>query len=219
MNMPHKLLTNQQEEILSLLARNPGLTSEGIRDGLKNPPTLRTVQRRLVELIAERHIAAVGKGKSTAYKLLATIDIYAVSPSGAASSAEESYFAYIPLSEGGREVFSYVRRPTAGRTPVGYQREFLDAYIPNESWYLSSAIRSHLRRIGITSDVERPAGTYGRAILNRLQIDLSWASSRLEGNTYSRLDTQNLIESGRYAEGKDAQEAQMILNHKAAIEL
>jgi Fic family protein len=219
MNMPHKLLTNQQEEILSLLARNPGLTSEGIRDGLKNPPTLRTVQRRLVELIAERHIAAVGKGKSTAYKLLAPIDIYAVSPSGAASSAEESYFAYIPLSEGGREVFSYVRRPTAGRTPVGYQREFLDAYIPNESWYLSSAVRSHLRRIGITSDMERPAGTYGRAILNRLLIDLSWASSRLEGNTYSRLDTQNLIESGRYAEGKDAQEAQMILNHKAAIEL
>jgi Fic/DOC family len=217
--MPHQLLTNQQEEILSLLARNPGLTSEEIRNGLKNPPTLRSVQRRLVELIAVRHIAAVGKGKTTAYKLLAPIDIHAVSPRVATSSAEESYFAYIPLSEGGREVFSYVRRPIAGRTPVGYQREFLDAYIPNESWYLSNAVRSHLRRIGITSDMERPAGTYGRAILNRLLIDLSWASSRLEGNTYSRLDTQNLIESGRYAEGKDAQEAQMILNHKAAIEL
>jgi hypothetical protein len=91
------------------------------------------VQRRLVKLIAERHIAAVGKGKSTAYKLLAPIDIYAASPSVATSSTEESYFAYIPLSEGGREVFSYVRRPTAGRTPVGFQREFLDAYIPNES--------------------------------------------------------------------------------------
>ena len=50
-------------------------------------------------------------------------------------------------------------------------------------------------------------------------VDLSWASSRLEGNTYSRLDTQNLIEFGRYAEGKDRLEAQMILNHKAAIEM
>jgi predicted HTH transcriptional regulator len=49
--MPHKLLTNQQEEILSLLARNPGLTSKGIRNGLKNSPTMRTVQRRLVELL------------------------------------------------------------------------------------------------------------------------------------------------------------------------
>jgi hypothetical protein len=55
--------------------------------------------------------------------------------------------------------------------------------------------------------------------LSRLLIDLSWASSKLEGNTYSRLDTQNLIELGQVAEDKDRREAQMILNHKAAIEL
>jgi hypothetical protein len=50
-------------------------------------------------------------------------------------------------------------------------------------------------------------------------IDLSWASSRLEGNTYTRLDTQNLIERGQAADGKDRLEAQMILNHKNAIEM
>ena len=61
--------------------------------------------------------------------------------------------------------------------------------------------------------------THSRAILNRLLIDLSWASSHLEGNTYSRLDTHNLIEHGRAATGKEAIETQMILNHKAAIEL
>lgn len=55
--------------------------------------------------------------------------------------------------------------------------------------------------------------------MNRLLVDLSWASSRLEGNAYSRLDTQNLIESGQVAKGKDAQETQMILNHQAAIEM
>ena len=65
----------------------------------------------------------------------------------------------------------------------------------------------------------QPAGTYARDILNRLLIDLSWASSRLEGNTYTRLETQYLIEFGRAAEGKDQREAQMILNHKAAIEM
>jgi hypothetical protein len=32
-------------------------------------------------------------------------------------------------------------------------------------------------------------------------IDLSWASSHLEGNTYSRLDTVALIEHGRTATG------------------
>jgi len=48
---------------------------------------------------------------------------------------------------------------------------------------------------------------------------LSWASSHLEGNTYSRLDTRKLIEQGQAARGKAALETQMILNHKAAIEL
>jgi len=52
-----------------------------------------------------------------------------------------------------------------------------------------------------------------------LLIDLSYASSRLEGNTYSRLDTQKLIEFGQAAEGKDILETQMIINHKAAIEM
>ncbi len=66
--------------------------------------------------------------------------------------------------------------------------------------------------------IERPAGTYARNILSRLLIDLSWNSSRLEGNTYSLLETKRLIELGESAEGKDAAEAQMILNHKAAIE-
>ena len=55
--------------------------------------------------------------------------------------------------------------------------------------------------------------------MNRLLIDLSWNSSRLEGNTYSRLETERLLDIGEYAEGKDAEDAQMILNHKGAIEL
>ena len=50
-------------------------------------------------------------------------------------------------------------------------------------------------------------------------IDLSWNSSRLEGNTYSLLETERLLALGEATEGKDALEAQMILNHKEAIEL
>jgi len=62
------------------------------------------------------------------------------------------------------------------------------------------------------------AGTYAKQILSRLLIDLSWNSSRLEGNTYSFLDTRRLIEFGEEAEGRDRLEAQMIVNHKDAIE-
>ncbi len=41
----------------------------------------------------------------------------------------------------------------------------------------------------------------------------------MEGNTYSRLDTRELIEHGKAAQGKAAIETQMILNQKTAIEL
>jgi Fic family protein len=51
-----------------------------------------------------------------------------------------------------------------------------------------------------------------------LLIDLSWNSSRLEGNAYSLLETKLLVEQGKPAEGRNAMETQMILNHKAAIE-
>ena len=111
-----------------------------------------------------------------------------------------------------------VRKPLTDRIPVGYKREFLDAYTPNKSSYLTPETIAHLNRIGRTPDSETPAGTYARHILDRLLVDLSWASSRLEGNTYSLLDTKQLIEHGQAAEGKDAAETQMILNHKAAIE-
>ena len=115
-----------------------------------------------------------------------------------------------------------MRQPIQGRKLVGYDRALLETYIPNQTAYLTPEIRAHLHNIGRTPHApegERPAGTYARDIMARLLIDLSWASSQLEGNTYTRLDTQNLIERGQAAAGKDRRQAQMILNHKAAIEL
>ncbi|HXM13582.1 MAG TPA: Fic family protein, partial [Terriglobales bacterium] len=104
------------------------------------------------------------------------------------------------------------------RKPVGYNREFLDSYRPNETFYLSEEQRAHLAQVGKPNFEDRTAGTYAKQILNRLLIDLSWNSSRLEGNTYSLLDTTRLIELGEVAEGRDRLEAQMIVNHKDAIE-
>jgi Fic family protein len=94
----------------------------------------------------------------------------------------------------------------------------LDEYVPNETFYLDEVTRKHLHRIGDTGEAEAPAGTHGRHMLDRLLIDLSWSSSKLEGNTYSLLDTEALIQEGREAKGKNANEAQMILNHKVALE-
>lgn len=53
--------------------------------------------------------------------------------------------------------------------------------------------------------------------LLRLIIELSWKSSRIEGNTYTLLDTEKLILEAQEATGHDKSEAVMILNHKDAF--
>lgn len=54
--------------------------------------------------------------------------------------------------------------------------------------------------------------------IERLTIDFSWKSSRIEGNTYSLLDTELLLKEHQEAEGHTREEAIMILNHKKALE-
>ncbi|KEQ15930.1 cell division protein Fic [Endozoicomonas montiporae] len=173
----------------------------------------RSTQRWLNKLLADNKISAIGEGRGRRYEALDT------SQAQQNEDQSDDFPAFIPLSADSKDVLAYIEQPVESRHPVGYQRAFLDAYEPNKTYYLSAPIRQQLRRMGDTQQTSQPAGTYGRAILNRFLIDLSWASSHLEGNTYSRLDTVRLIEEGRAADGKAAVETQMILNHKSAIEL
>jgi Fic family protein len=54
--------------------------------------------------------------------------------------------------------------------------------------------------------------------LERFVIELSWKSSKIEGNTYSLLETETLIKESAEAKGRSKAEATMILNHKRAFE-
>jgi len=54
--------------------------------------------------------------------------------------------------------------------------------------------------------------------LERLTIELSWKSSQLEGNTYTLLDTELLLTKDKKAPGHSAQETNMILGHKNALD-
>ncbi len=66
---------------------------------------------------------------------------------------------------------------------------------------------------------QQPASTYARKVLEQLLIDLSWSSSRLEGNRYTLLATQELFKSGvPDANGHIDADTVMLLNHKRAIE-
>ena len=191
--------------------RNPnGVSAPEILRALAAPVPPRTLQYRLKHLVTRNRIVMDGEGRWARYRMPDTaID---------AVAREDTNEPVIPLSEVGTAIRDYVRQAPEARKPVGYDRKFLDRYRPNASFYLTQQDRAHLATVGRPQIAEQPAGTYAKLILSRLLIDLSWNSSRLEGNTYSLLDTKRLIELGEEAVGRAHLEAQMILNHKDAIE-
>jgi Fic/DOC family len=180
----------------------------------------RSMQRRLKKLQASGRIRAAGTAKSTRYFLPGQPGPAIPPREGAVHpDVEAGGGLFVPISVAGQHLQALIGRPKQDRPPVGYRREFLSGYQPNATSYLTPRERQHLAKIGaVELEAGTPAGTHARHILDRLLIDLSWNSSRLEGNTYSILDTHILLEQGRAAEGKSAEEAQMILNHKDAIE-
>lgn len=200
----------QRDAILEAVEKHPGGIGAGRLHGELRGISRRTLRRRLAELIQEGKLHRQGAGRAARY--------FAVTETLPPVGKRVEEELYVPLSQEGRATRDYIRKPAEERHPVGYHRELLDDYVPNQSIYVPEKVREHLHHIGRSPGAARPAGTYARQVLSRLLIDLSWASSRLEGNTYSRLDTERLIQFGQVAEGKDAAETQMILNHKAAIE-
>jgi fido (protein-threonine AMPylation protein) len=209
--MARQIPKQELEAIIAAVARFPaGASIEELKDALERPPPHRTLQRRVAMLVAHERLRAEGEGRRRRY-----LSAHAKTRT-AVHSQERSDLVLSPEAEAVRQLVS---APIQQREPVGYDRSFLDAYRPNESFYLSADSRQHLASLGAVPGEQLPPGTYLRQVFNRLLIDLSWNSSRLEGNTYSLLETEQLLELGRNAKGKDLREAQMILNHKGAIEL
>lgn len=171
----------------------------------------RQAQRMLKALVEDGRLRLEGATRGARYFL---------TPSAPSTSTPATPIPgdYPPLTPASVSLREDIRRPISQRTPIAYQREFLDGYRPNQTFYLPENTRTHLRSLGQPKVIEPKAGTYARQILERLLIDLSFNSSRLEGNTYSLLDTTQLLRAGHQPEGKDIKETQMILNHKAAIE-
>ncbi len=213
-------VTPQQEfdRLAALISEyREGIGIDAISEMFDGAMPRRTLQRRLALLVEQGRLQMRGVARSVRY-LGAPRRIEA--PTHESTDAVDRAAAGIdvPTSPEGEEIKAYVRQPRQMRQPVGYKLAFLEQYHPNQTAYLPRGLRDQLHTLGRSPADQSPAGTFARDILHRLLIDLSWASSQLEGNTYSRLDTVRLIEFGHAAEGKDALETQMILNHKDAIE-
>jgi Fic family protein len=177
------------QAILDYIAEHPGAGRVAIRRGAAPDTSETTVWRALKRLVDEGRLEVAGRGRATSYTIA-----------------------------GSAVVRAHLTTPYNRRLPVNYRKEFLDNYIPGRTYYIAEADRTRLREAGQPVGGRLPAGTYARRILEQLLVDLSWASSRMEGNTYDILQTERLIRFGEEAAGKDRKEALMILNHKEAIQ-
>jgi Fic family protein len=210
-------LQGQRKRVEGIVSQHPdGAGIQDLADVLNRDakgiaPPRRTLQSWLKRWVDEGYLTSTGANRGTRYFLAnttAAIDI---------ASVGELDTSAFPFSKPTEHLLQALRKPLIQRNPVAYQFDFLNTYRPNVSAYLNDTELDHLASLGGALP-EQPAGTFVRQLLNRFLIDLSWNSSRLEGNTYSLLDTRRLIHFGAAADGKASIEAQMILNHKEAIE-
>ncbi len=174
---------------LGYIADHPGAGRAAIRHAVAPDDDPSTVWRTLRRLVDEGRLEVSGRGRATGYTIA-----------------------------GSAVVRAHLQTPYNRRLPVTYRKDFLDAYVPGKTYYLPVADRARLLEAGRPAGGPIAAGTYARRILEQLLVDLSWASSRMEGNTYDILQTERLIRFGEEAAGKDRKEALMILNHKEAIQ-
>jgi len=190
-------------------------TPAAIRAALNVPE--RTLRNWLQDLVQKGVVESQGERKGRRYRIrdrpivpaTGAVTIEARTP----TVAVESLF-----SAQSQALIKQVEAPLYTRTPATYQEDWLRAYVPNESAYLSPPRRNELSALGKCDPIYGRAGTYIQKIYQRLLIDFTFNSSRLEGNTYTLIDTERLLLHSEPAPGKPNAERIMILNHKEAID-
>lgn len=190
-------LTQKQQKILAIFlqkgtAQSSEVHAEIVASG--ESTSLVTIKRALSELVGIGVLTAIGSGRSSGYSISAVGRIFA-------------------------EIDAHVYCSTEPDKRYGLNRynfDLLDAwpsdfFTDGELKILDDATVAYkIRTEHLPSAIQKKE-------LERLIIELSWKSSKIEGNTYTLLDTEKLILENKEALGHDRKEAQMILNHKDAF--
>lgn len=191
-------LSEKQQKITNILLKSAKLSSSEIHAdlGLSNEKaSLVTVKRLLSEMTKSGILDVFGAGRSVKYALSLTGRVF--------SDVRVHEYCQIDPDK---------RYGLAGYNFELFKKFPLEIFFADETAFLESATTEYKKRIEGLSEVIR------KKELERLIIELSWKSSRIEGNTYTLLDTEKLILEHRSAPGKTKDETQMILNHKDAFE-
>lgn len=183
--------------VLEYLMQNMLVSSKEIHIGIGEKAGYATVKRTLQALISEGLICTLGNGKGTKYQL---------SP---------AYFVLAPIHTS--EYF--LQEIDERRIRSDFNLNLIDQVLPTTILFTEKEIEqlNGLQAIFKKNTSDLSVEEFNREF-ERLAIDLSWKSSQIEGNTYSLLETEQLLREKQTASGKTKDEATMLLNHKDALD-
>lgn len=193
--MDETKLTQRQRKILEILAPQP-LSREAISQQLRSsyPLSKTTLFRDLTQLESIRLVHKTGVGKKTFYH-----------------SLENPLNRYIEMND-------YFREDSGVRQNIreSFNNDVFGPLATVVTDEEKADIEPVLKYLSIQEQKIDP--TIFKRELERFTVEFSWKSSRIEGNTYTLLETELLIKQMREAAGHSKHEATMILNHKYALD-
>jgi fido (protein-threonine AMPylation protein) len=195
--MKMEKISSKQQKIIGIFLERGVISSSDAHGAILKMGedlSLVTIKRTLSEMVSEKLLEIEGLGRATKYKISALGRIFAEVDAKKYSSVE-------PDRRYGLNSYNFDLLPSL---PA-------EIFSDGELKVLNDATEEYERR---TKDL--PLAIQKKE-LERLIIELSWKSSKIEGNTYTLLDTEKLILENKEAPGHDKKEAQMILNHKDAF--
>ncbi|KKR24039.1 MAG: hypothetical protein UT54_C0033G0007 [Candidatus Daviesbacteria bacterium GW2011_GWB1_39_5] len=189
-------LNDRQLNILKEIKLNEAFSSSDILGLInkKQKVSLVTIKRDLDYLTDFGYLERKGGGRSTVYQK--TIKGTLFSPANLSE-----YDNLEPDQRKGNSSFNFRL----------FEEFPLSIFSEDEKKILDSATVQYEKKIKKTTQ------TIHAKELERFIIELSWKSSKIEGNTYTLLDTERLIREGIPAKGHTENETTMILNHKKAF--
>jgi len=191
-------LTPRQKTIINLLSTGQKYTRSEITNNLPNilSASKATVARDIKTLVNKKLIQSFGSGPNTTYQ---TISSHPLLP-------------YLDL-----EQYFELEPDRRVKTKSTFQNNIFTS-LPG---IITKSDEQNIAEIhrSFAKATSKLNPTILSRELERYIIELSWKSSKIEGNTYTLIETESLIKEGREATGRTHLETVMILNHKQAFQL
>ncbi len=190
-----KQLTERQQEILQILKVEEQISISKIKDLLSQKISQITLNRDLSLLVKNNFLKREGKGRAIRYIISDYYKVFELIDT-------TTYFDKEPDERINSSTFNFTIFKLLTKVEVFNELE------KSKLVQLKSQYQKNINNISPKIHQKE---------LERFTIEMSWKSAKIEGNTYSLLETEQLFKEKIEAKNKTREEAIMLLNHKDAL--